>query len=194
MSYAPTMQTVTEDEYLAFENASRDVKHEFINGRIVAMSGGTARHAAISGRLIYLLGDRLRGSQCAALPSDMRVHVPATGLYTYPDISIVSAEVKMHTKDKNSLVSPTMLIEVLSPSTEAYDRGAKFHHYQSIPTLREYLLVASEERSIDHYRRLPEGRWELTTHERDDDIVRLPTLGIELPLAEIYEGTDRFPL
>lgn len=195
MGYPLSMQPpVTEDEYLASERLATE-KHELINGRIVAMSGATMRHNAICTNLIILLGTRLRGGPCGVLTSDQRTHVPGTGLFTYPDVTVVCGELRTHAKDSHTLLTPTLLVEVLSPSTEAYDRGAKFRHYQSIETLREYLLVGSVERAVEHYRRLPsQTKWELSSYDDPASLIALPALGIELSLAEIYEGTERFPL
>jgi len=185
--------TVDEDEYLSLERVARE-KHELVNGQIVAMSGASPRHNAICANLIAALRQLLRSGPCSPLTSDQRVRIEATGLYTYPDVTVVCGEARYHTKDSHSLVTPTLLVEVLSPTTEAYDRGAKLHHYQTIPSLREYLIVASEERSVDHYRRIESNRWELSSYANPGDLIELPALSVRLPFAEIYEGTERFPL
>lgn len=185
--------TVTEDEYLAAERLSK-TKHELIHGHVVAMAGASARHNAICANLLAVLGARLRGGACRALTSDQRVHVPSTGLYTYPDVTVVCGQPVMHAKDRLTLLNPTVLVEVLSPETEAYDRGAKFHHFQSIESFRGYVLVASSEHRIEHYRRIESHRWELTSYDADDALVELPALGIAIPLAEVYDGVEAFPL
>ncbi len=193
---------MSEDEYLAFERGA-DRKHELVNGQILAMAGGSPRHNAICANLIRALGNVLRGGPCRPLTSDQRVHVPATGLFTYPDVTVVCGEARYHAKDRHTLLTPTVLFEVLSPTTEADDRGAKFHHYASIESLREYVLVGSVERRVEHYRRLearrhgdgPEAsRWELTTYDAEGSLVELPALAIAVPFDEVYEGTDAFPL
>jgi Uma2 family endonuclease len=174
--------TVTEDEYLAAERVST-TKHELVHGHVVAMAGASPRHNAICANLLAVLGARLRSGPCRALTSDQRVHVPSTGLYTYPDVTVVCGQPVTHAKDRHTLLNPTVLVEVLSPDTEAYDRGAKFHHFQSIESFREYVLVGSSERRIEHYRRIEDRRWELTSHVANDAIVELPALGIAMPSA-----------
>jgi Uma2 family endonuclease len=184
---------VTEDEYLARERSATQ-KHELINGHIVAMAGGSPRHNAICANLLRALGNLVRGGPCTPLTSDQQVHVPTSGLFTYPDVTIVCGEARFHPKDSHVLLNPTLLIEVVSPTTEAYDRGAKFRHCKSMAQLQEYVLVGSVERLVDHYRRLETGRWELSSFEDPGSVVPLPALGIRLPFDEIYEGTERLPL
>lgn len=187
---------VSEDEYLALERAA-DRKHELVNGQMLAMAGASPRHNAICANVIAGLRGLLRGGPCRPLTSDQRVHVPATGLFTYPDVTVVCGEARYHAKDRHTLLTPTVLFEVLSPTPsptrEADDRGAKFHHYASIESLREYVLVGSVERRVEHYRRLDPRRWELVTYDTEGALVELPALAIALPFDEVYEGTDAFP-
>lgn len=183
-------QRLTEDEYLEHERQS-EAKHELVHGVIVAMAGASPRHNAIAGNLIFALKLRLRGRGCLVLPSDQRVHVEATGLFTYPDVTVVCDRPRFHPKDADTLVNPKVLVEILSPSTEAYDRGAKFAHYQGIGSLEEYVLVTQASTRVEHYRRLESGQWLLTVREGDDAVLELPGLGCEIPLAEIYEDIDR---
>jgi Uma2 family endonuclease len=185
-------RTVSDDEYLALERVSPH-KHELVNGQMIAIAGASPRHNAICANLIGVLRERLRSGPCRPLTSDQRVHVPETGLYTYPDVTVACEGARWHDKDRHTLLTPTVLLEVLSPNTEADDRGAKFHHYASIETLREYVLVGSVERRVEHYRRLDAHRWEFTTYVDVASRVALPALSIELPFEEIYEGADAFP-
>jgi Uma2 family endonuclease len=192
----PAMSTaekprMTEREYLAFERTSRE-KHELVNGEVVAMAGASPRHNRIVGNITGALWSRLRGRPCAALPADQRVHVPRTGLYTYPDVTVVCGSPRMHPEDDLTVLNPTVVVEVLSSSTEAYDRGAKASHYRSIPELSEYVLVAQAERRVEHYRRLDGDRW-LFVEYRAGDEVELAALGISIPLDEIYEGAESYP-
>src|SRR5947209_4150471 len=135
---------MTEDEYLARERVASS-KSELVNGQAVAMAGASPRHNAIVRNLLLALGSRLRGKPCQPYPSDLRVHVPATGLYAYPDVTIVCAPIEHHPKDEATVMNPRVIIEVLSAGTEAFDRGAKFAHYRSIASLRTYVLVGGEE-------------------------------------------------
>jgi Uma2 family endonuclease len=182
-------QRLTEDEYLERERRG-DAKHELVHGVVVAMAGASPRHNAIAGNLIGALKLRLRGRGCLVLPSDQRVHVEATGLFTYPDVTVVCERPRFHPKDADTLINPKVLVEILSASTEAYDRGAKFAHYQSIGSLEEYVLVTQVGERVEHFRRLESGQWLLTVAEGDAAVLRLPGLGIEIPLAELYEGTE----
>jgi len=187
----------TEDEYIERERRS-ETKHEFLRGRIseqggsiIAMAGASPRHNAIAANLIIALGGALHGPPRSVLTGDQRVHVEGTGLYTYPDVTVVCDRPRFHPKYPDTLLNPKLVIEVLSDSTEAYDRGAKFAHYRNIPSVEEYVLVSQAERRIEHYRRLETGQW-LLTELNDEGAVPLPALGCELRLADVYEGVDRF--
>jgi Uma2 family endonuclease len=184
-----TAYQLTEDEYLERERHS-ETKHELVGGMIMAMAGASPRHNAIAGNIIGVLKQRLRGRRCLVLPSDQRVHVESTGLFTYPDVTVVCDRPRFHPKDADTLVNPKVLVEILSASTEAYDRGAKFAHYQSIGSLEEYVLVTQAPRRVEHFRRLESGQWLLTVCEGDDAILELPGLGCEVRLAEIYEDIE----
>jgi Uma2 family endonuclease len=182
---------LSEDEYLAMERASEQ-KREYVNGEAVAMAGASPRHNRIVANLIIALGTRLEGGPCAPLPSDQRVHVPRTGLYTYPDVSVLCGPGEYHEKDPNALRNPRVIFEVLSDSTEAYDRGAKFDHYRRIPSLEEYVLVWQKERRVMHHRRQTDGRW-VMTEIPPGEAVELPALGLSLPFAAIYRDAEKYP-
>ena len=182
---------VTEDQYLAAERQS-PTKHELVNGVVVAMAGASPRHNAIAVNVTVALAGRLRG-RCHVLNSDQRVHVEATGLYAYPDVVVVCGAPRFHPRDEDTLTNPTLLVEVLSPLTEAYDRGAKFAHYRSIPSLMEYVLVSQDEPRVEHYRRLDTGQWLLTEYHGEGALLSVHTPGIEVPLAEIFGGLEAFP-
>jgi Uma2 family endonuclease len=182
---------MNEDEYLALERASSR-KHEFVNGEAVAMAGGSPRHALIANNVGGELRARLRGGPCRVFQSDLSVHVAATGLYTYPDVTVVCGTPRLHPKDGRSVLNPKVVVEVLSASSEAYDRGAKFAHYQRLPDIAEYVLVAQDQRRVEHYRRLDTGQWLLTTREGEGE-VELPALGVVLALDEVYAGVEDLP-
>ncbi|MBI4956032.1 MAG: Uma2 family endonuclease [Myxococcales bacterium] len=171
-------------EYLAHERAS-NVKHEYLEGRIYAMAGGSPEHARIAASLSRLLGNRTAGRRCAVYSSDLRVRVLATGLATYPDVTVVCGRFEADPADPNTVVNPSLLVEVLSPSTEEYDRGEKLDHYRRIPSLQECVLVAHDARAVDVWRRGPDDSW---TVERavEGERVAIATLGCELEVADIY--------
>jgi Uma2 family endonuclease len=175
---------VTEDEYLARERLATE-KSELVNGQIIAMSGASKRHNAIVANLLVALGTRLRGKTCRPYPSDMRVHVPATGLFTYPDVTIFCGSPESLKKDGETFVSPRAIVEVLSDKTEAYDRGAKFAHYRSIASLQTYVLVSQHEARVEWYEREPDG-FKLHEAVGDDAVVDLTQIPISFPLSEVY--------
>lgn len=180
---------VTEDAYLERERASLD-KHELIHGEIVAMAGGSPKHNAIALNVGTAFKNRLRGRKCVVFSSDQRINVEATGMYTYADASTTGDRPRFHAKYQDNLLNPKVIVEVLSDATEAYDRGAKFAHYQRIVSLAEYVLVSQDERRVDHFRRIENGQWILTVYEGDDAIITFPALGCEVPLSELYEDTE----
>ena len=166
-----------------------EVKHEFINGEIVEMAGGSPAHALLTMNIGSALRQRLRGGSCRVFSSDLRVNVASTKLYTYPDVTVVCGQPEFHPDDPTTLRNPTVLIEVLSDSTEAHDRGAKSAHYRHLSSLKEYLLVSQGDPYVEHYRRLESGGWLLTEYGVGT-VVPFPALGLEVPVAEIYEGIE----
>jgi Uma2 family endonuclease len=186
---APARHLFTEAEYLALERAS-ERKHDFIGGVIVAMAGARPPHNVIAANVTSALVQLTRGRGCVTMTSDQRVHVPSTRLYTYPDVTVACGDRRYDDDDPPSLLNPTALVEVTSDSTEDFDRGTKFLHYQGIAELREYVIVSHRARRIDHYRRLDDGQWHLSTHLRDDARVELPSLGGSISLADAYAGVD----
>ena len=176
---------MSEQDYLAFERAS-EIKHEYFAGEIFAMSGASRAHNLICANTISILANHLREKPCELYPSDMRVRVSATGLYTYPDISVVCGKPQFADDRFDTLVNPTLLVEVLSPSTERYDRGRKFQDYRLLPSLQEYLLIAQDAPRIEHYLRQPDESWRLTDSQGLESSLILPTLDCTLALAEIY--------
>lgn len=179
----------TEDEYIELERRA-EIKSELINGEIFAMAGAKPRHNALAANVTAALVVRLRarGSSCLVFTSDQRVRSEATGMNTYADVSVACGP-QFHAKHRDTLINPTVIVEVLSKSTEGYDRGAKFAHYRTIPGFTEYVLVSQRGRQIEHFRRLESGQWLLTLLEGDDAVLELPSLGCEIPLAEIYAQT-----
>lgn len=179
----------TPEEYLALERSSRE-KHEYFAGEIFAMGGASERHNLIVTNVVGELRRQLKGRPCKTYASDMRVKVAATGLYTYPDVVVVCGDARFDDEQRDTLLNPTVLIEVLSKSTEAYDRGEKSEHYRQLESLAEYLLISQDKYHLEHYLRQPDHHWLLSEHNGLQSTVRLPAIGCELALAEIYDKVD----
>jgi Uma2 family endonuclease len=186
---SPAPIRFTEAEYLALERASEQ-KHQYLDGVIVAMAGARPPHNILAANVTASLVALARGRGCVVMTSDQRVHVPTTKLFTYPDATVACGERRYLDDDPPSLLNPMMLVEVTSDSTEDFDRGTKFLHYQTIPELLEYVIVSHRERRIDHFRRAGDGHWHLTTCMGPDAAVDLPALGGSLPLSDVYCGVD----
>ena len=181
---------VTPAEYLALERKSRE-KSEYVNGRVYAMSGASRLHNLIAGNVFGELRAKLRGRPCEAYVNDMRVKVQRTGMYTYPDVVALCEEPRLEDAELDTLLNPSVIVEVLSPSTESYDRGEKFAHYRRLDSLQEYVLVAQVTRRIEHFRR--EGdHWVLTEISDPGGELTLSSLGCALSLADIYDRVE-FP-
>ncbi len=147
------------DDYLAVEEMG-PVRHEYLNGDIFAMAGGTPEHAALSAAFVVLLGTHLKGRPCRTYSADLRLRVPATGLATYADAAVVCGEPERDPESATHVTNPTLLVEVLSESTEDYDRGEKREHYQQLPSLRDYVLVAQNRRRVEVFTRAAGGEWQ----------------------------------
>jgi len=178
----------TIQEYLDMENAT-DRKNEYYKGEIFAMAGAGARHNVIFSNLFIDIGSRLKGRPCQPYGSDMRLHIPENTLFTYPDISIICGDLVPSYRDKDSVVQPSVLMEILSPSTKNYDRGEKFKLYRDIPTLKEYILVDSEAIGIEVFRIDPHNHWTLEEYKTTNDTLVIQTVGISIPLQDIYDRT-----
>lgn len=176
---------LTPEEYLTIEREA-ERKSEYYQGEMFAMAGATWTHNRIVANLIMRVGAQLRS--CQICPSDMRVRVSETGLFTYPDVLVVCGQPKFLDERQDTLLNPTLIIEVLSPSTEAYDRGRKFEHYRTIESLSEYLLVSSDRVHADLYSRQPGGLWLLTAAGKLEDALELKSAGCTLALGDIYEN------
>jgi Uma2 family endonuclease len=189
---AEPQRLMTPDEYLAFERHST-VKHQYIDGRLVAMAGASADHNTIQFNLSAALRPQLRGRGCYGFGSDMRVSIGALGIYTYPDLTVVCGERELGPGSPDILLNPTLIIEILSPSTERDDRGRKFGWYRRIPSLREYVLVAQDKPMIEHYVRQASRPWWWDAVEGLQETIELPSIGCSLVLAEVYEDVEFSP-
>jgi len=190
---------LTPEEYIAFERKALPdteiIRHEYINGELIAMSGASRAHNLITGNIFGEIRAQLRGSRCETYMSDMRVSTPPTAFYFYPDVVVVCEEPRFEDDVFDTLLNPIILVEVLSPSTEVYDRGEKFAHYRQLASLQEYVLVAQDKVLVEHYRRQEKqgtapatGKdWIFTDFQNIEESLPLTSIHCELPLREIYE-------
>lgn len=173
---------LTPEEYFAWEEKQLE-KHEYIDGEVYAMSGGNKNHSLISVRFITLFANHLDGSSCETGNSDLRVNIADTTDYTYPDISVTCDE-----RDKTTtqyITYPCLIVEILSSSTEAYDRGGKFRLYQNNPILQDYLLVSTSRIEMDLYRKNDRGEW-LIRNYKEGDIITLESIDLNFPIEQVY--------
>src|SRR2546429_1224082 len=177
---------VSPDEYLRLERQA-EYKSEYLNGEIFAMSGASRQHNLITGNIGAEFNRQLKGKPCEAYTSDMRVMVRSNGFHTYPDVIVVCGEPQFEDKEVDTLLNPTLLIEVLSQSTERYDRIAKTSYYRTIDSLQEHLLVAQHEVRVEQYLRQPNGQWSQIQYTSPDDVVQLTSIDCSLKLSDVYE-------
>lgn len=178
----------TITEYLDFEEKAEE-RHEFHNGEILAMSGGTGQHSLLLVNIISTFKFRLKGKPCRAYESNMRVRIADQARYVYPDLTVVCGPPVFDPDDRKqtTITNPKLIVEVLSDSTESYDRGAKFRYYRSIPTLEEYVLISQHEPIVDTFFRQQAGDWLSHSYEGRDAQVALKSLDLTLPASEIYD-------
>jgi Uma2 family endonuclease len=178
---------LTPEEYFIWEE-QQEIKHEYFDGEVFAMSGGTVNHGRISGRIFSLIDDRLNESnKCIALNSDVKIKIQASEKYVYPDASVTCDERDLQTTQFISY--PSLIVEVLSPSTEAYNRGKKFKLYQRSTSLIEYVLVSAEEIEIEVFRKNDRDKWEVTNYV-DGDTVELESIGLTFAIERVYRGIE----
>ncbi|MEW6207642.1 MAG: Uma2 family endonuclease [Acidobacteriota bacterium] len=195
MSLARSEPLYTVDEYLALERASEE-RHEYLDGQIYAMAGESPQHGDICTNLTIAIGSQLRGTPCRVWSKDIKVRSgPAPkkgystkGLFSYPDLLVVCGEPQFHDEYRDVLLNPTVIIEVLSPTTEAFDRGEKWSRYQTwIPSLIDYVLVLQSKPQIEHFLRQPEGEWLYSLVKGLEGSLRLSSIDCTLRLAEVYD-------
>jgi Uma2 family endonuclease len=179
----------TPEEYLALERQA-EYKSEYFDGEIFAMTGFSRKHNLVAGNVLASLHGQLRKRPCEIYPSDMRVKVSPTGLYTYPDVVIVCGEPIFDDKQKDTLLNPTALVEVLSKSTASYDRGEKFEHYRKLDSLAEYLVIAQNKYHVEHYVRQIDNRWLLSETDDVQKTIHLSSIECDLALADIYDKVE----
>lgn len=188
MTALPEEALITEEEYERLE-AQSPIKHEYLQGRMYAMPGGTRSHSEIAGNMYSSLRNRLVGRGCLPYNSDMRVKVEATGLLTYPDVSVACKDSRFEGQGETTLLDAIVVVEVLSSSTRTYDLVGKFEHYKQILSLRHILFIEPDWVQVDHWRR-DSGQWKLERHLKQSEIIQLESLNMELPLEEIYFGQN----
>ncbi len=179
----------TPQEYLALERQV-EAKSEYIQGEIFAMAGGSEDHNLILLSIASELRNQLKGKPCRVYPSDMRVWIPAYEKYTYPDVTVVCGQPQFQDEVRDTPLNPTVIVEVLSPSTEKDDRGKKFERYKSLPSVTDYILVAQDEALMDHYARQPHDQWLLTTARGRDSQLPITNIGCTLWLSEVYDKVE----
>jgi Uma2 family endonuclease len=179
---------ITLEQYIALDSG-REGRWEWADGRVRPVFGAGLEHGVVSRNLLVALTTRLRGKPCLPLPDGAKVSTPATRAYHYPDVVVVCGKIQRDAKIGDAVTNPSVLAEVLSPSTEDYDRGGKLSHYRSLESLREYLLVSIETRTIEHHRRIEPDQW-LVTLVRNGQLT-LPTLDLRIPVDEFWVDLDR---
>ena len=180
---------LTPEQYLEIERKA-EFKSEYYQGEMFAMAGAGYVHNLITANLITTLNQQLRSRPCQTLSGDMRIHVPASDLYTYPDASVVCGEPRFLGDRTDTLLNPKLIIEVLSPSTERYDRGRKFEHYRSVESVAEYLLVSSDRINAELFTRQSDGSWNLKTFNQLEDSLDIQSIGVRLTVADLYDKVD----
>ena len=180
---------LTPEQYLEIERRA-EYKSEYWRGEMFAMAGAARQHGLLTGNLFASLHQQLRGRRCEVYSSDMRVLIPATGLYTYPDVVAVCGDPRLADDHRDTLLNPTFAAEILSPSTESYDRGRKSEHYRTVESLQEYLLVAQDRVQAELYTRQSEGTWLLREARRLEDALELGSIGCRVLLADLYDKVE----
>jgi len=181
---------ISESEYLEYEAAS-DIKHEYYQGEIFAMAGASREHNLITANIIGELRNQLKKRPCRLYASDMRLQIEATGFYTYPDVMVVCGQEKFLDEKETTLLNPDIIIEVLSDSTEGYDRGVKFSHYRKLRSLQEYVIVSQRIRKIERYFRNENQQWVLTETDEDNPAIMLEAIDCRLDISEVYDKIEK---
>jgi Uma2 family endonuclease len=187
MSGAP-LPYLTPEQYLEIDRAAA-VKSEYYNGAMFTIAGGSVAHSRLQLALARAVGNRLDLRKRMDVSSDMRIRVSATGLYTYPDYAVVCGPPALADKHKDTLLNPVFIAEVLSPSSVSYDRGQKFRHYRAIETLRHYMLVSQDRMLVEVFTLAADGL-DYATASKEGELVRLPAIGVEFPVEELYVGVE----
>lgn len=181
------LKTIPKDEYLRRERAA-EFKSEYLHGEVFAMAGGSPNHSLIAANFVREAGNGLKTKPCSVFTSDLRIKVEATDLYTYPDASIVCGELQFDDESLDTIVNPAVIVEVLSESTEKYDRGRKAEHYRQIRSLKELVLIAQDQYHVERFMRQADGTWLFQEVKSLDQCITLDSIEIPLLMAELYRG------
>ena len=184
-----TKKFYTQEEYLAFERQSLE-KHEYYQGEIFDMAGGSLNHSQLQMNFTRETGSFLKGKTCKVHGSELRVHIPLNTLYTYPDSQIICGDVRMLDDAFDTVINPVVIVEILSPSTQSYDRGEKFMLYRSIPTLKEYIMIDSLSIKVEHHIRQQNENWLLKEYKSLSDTFLIQSINYAFPLDELYSGVE----
>lgn len=185
---APKYNFISPQEYLTIERAA-EYKNEYYHGQILAMSGASLNHNRIDGNLIANIGNFLKGKNCRVLPSNMRISTPSYDSYMYPDASIVCGEPQLEDDQFDTLLNPSVIFEILSPSTRSIDKGRKFFFYQQIPSLKEYIMIDSLKRYVQVARRQSDESWKFENIDETHTSLHIQTINFQFPFSEIYYDT-----
>ncbi|MDT5060788.1 MAG: hypothetical protein QOH63_1247 [Acidobacteriota bacterium] len=177
---------LSPEEYLAIERQA-EYKSEYLDGVMYAMAGGSERHNLIAANIIISVGLQLRNRPCRVYPSDLKVRIPNSTRFFYPDVSVVCGDTKFADDERDVILNPVLIVAVLSDSTAAYDRGKKFLSYQEIESLQEYLLIAQDEFLVEHFVRQDDDSWLYTKANNLEEIITLPSIECELALRDVYD-------
>jgi len=178
------------DDWLAMERTATDQRSEYVAGEVFAMAGGTEEHNLIVLNVGAELRNQLKGRPCRVYPSDMKVHIVPADVGTYPDVMVICGERQFHDGRRDLVTNPTLIVEVLSDSTEAYDRGDKFRHYRRLQSLQAYLLLSQYRMQAELFLRQPDGTWSLSSYQDPSESIPLRVLEAELSLAEVYDKVE----
>ena len=189
MAQAARPHRVTAEEYLRLEREA-EIKSEYYFGEVFAMAGGSANHSALAFSLAGIVHAQMKGKPCRGFSSDLRVRTSPEGLYAYPDLTILCGEPEYHDERSDTLTNPTVIFEVLSPTTESFDRGDKRRAFWAIGALQAYVLVSQKQLLVEVYERTGDSEGKFATYSDSDAVAQIPSLGISIPLAELYEGVD----
>jgi len=188
----PQYAFISEEEYFSLEEKAV-IRHEYYEGEIFAMAGGSHEHAVLMANTSGAVVPRLRGQKCYTASSEQRIKVEATGLITYPDLAIVCPPLRFAGKNTHTLLNPRAIFEILSPSTSQYDKTIKFANVKEIDEMTDYILIEQDSVGIEHRYRDDDGLWQSRIHDSLDDMLRLAGLDLEIPLSEIYERLTFLP-
>ena len=189
MSTAPQARLSFED-WLAIERTATNQRSEYVAGEVFAMAGGTEEHNLIVANLVRELGNQFKGRPCRVYPSDMKVHIATDDVGTYPDVMVICGDRQFYDNRRDVVTNPTLIVEVLSDATEACDRGDKFLHYRSLPSLQAYLLLSQYRMQAELFLRQPDGTWSLSSYQDPSEAIPLRMIDAELSLREVYDKVE----